>query len=228
MLQKERRGGSGVSTIFALEVAYIMEHFGENTEDDANLILELYLHGSKSVMLAASFAQRNSLHSEVLWEKLVDHCLTNVKQLHSDVAGISSKLIDGSAYGSLLEAAALSGADLAHLISQIPTGMQVEGLKPRLVAAVADYRLKVQMHSNSSRIASKEHLLLLREETQRARRAMRYEIANQTSFKSRGLYTNQSFTKSFASQSIGVILPQSLRTVENKNRALSNFSLPIR
>jgi hypothetical protein len=225
MLQKERRGGSGISTTFALEVAFIMEHFGENSEDDAKLILELYLLGSKSVMLAASFAQRNLLHSELLWKILVDHCLLNVNPSKSFV----SSSIDGSMYGLLLEAAAFCGADLAHLIAQIPPAMQVAGLKPLLVAAVSDYRLKVQMHNSSSKVASKDKLMLLREVTQRARKGMRYDPRRQTDFKHFPSNVSQPSKIRFMSPPSGHVLrPKSGSTCKHNERNALKTSLPIR
>ena len=156
MLQNERRGGATISHTFALELAYVMEHFGNNDEVEAKTILELYLHGTQSIMLAVSYAQRNKTFSASLWDALVNHCLSTSKQTLNESEQGSTQPFDGKLFGLLLEAAALSGADLAKIVNQIPAGMQVEGLKPRLVAAVADYRLKVQMHQSSSIIAEKE------------------------------------------------------------------------
>lgn len=170
-LEVERKGGAGVSRTFALELAHIMEHFGETSEAEAWLILELYLKGAMSLMLAVAYAQRVRQHSSALWKILINHCLSaNLKQSKTGPSA------DGSLFGSLLEAAALSGADLAHLVAQIPPGMAIEGLRPRLVAAVADYRLKLVMHKSSSEIAAEDKIVLLRERTHRARRGMRCEI----------------------------------------------------
>lgn len=179
MLEIERRGGAGVSRTFALELAYIMENYGDDSESDAQLILELYLKGAQSLMLAVSFAQRAKAHSANLWGTLIDHCLSRSAGEQSDATSVS-----GTLFGSLLEAAALSGADLASLVKQIPPGMQVEGLRPRLVAAVADYRLKVQLHSTSAEIAMDEKALLFQEYRQRSRRGMRYEGSNDASLDS--------------------------------------------
>jgi vacuolar protein sorting-associated protein 41 len=170
MLEIERRGGGGVSSIFALELAYIMENYGTLNESDAQLILELFLIGCQSLMLAAAFAQRVKTYSLLLWEKLVEHCLWTSK---SDT--LSDGSISGVYFGALLEAAALSGADLAHLITRIPTGMQVEGLRPRLVAAVADYRLKVQLHAKANEMALDEARMLNYESSRRLRRGVRFD-----------------------------------------------------
>lgn len=168
MMEVERRGGGpGISRIFALELAYIMETFGRNKENDVQLILELYLQGAQSLMLAVTYAQRTKQYSGMLWEALVTHCLSE----KTDEDGG----LDGTLFGSLLEAAALSGADLAQLVAKIPPGMQVEGLRPRLVAAVADYRLKVQLHETSSAIATDERMLLVEETAQRMRRGLRVD-----------------------------------------------------
>lgn len=170
LLEIERRGGAGVSHTFALELAYILENHGNNTEADALLILELFLEGAQSLMLAVSFAQRTKSHSAKLWEKLIAHCL-----LKSSLEKTTDGSFSGILFGSLLEAAALSGADLAHLVAQIPKGMQVEGLRPRLIAAVADYRLKLQLHSKSNDIATVEKRALSIESSRRCRRGMRYD-----------------------------------------------------
>jgi hypothetical protein len=166
ILEVERKGGSSELGTFAMELAYVMENFGNDSAIDARLILDLYLRGCQSLMLAVSYAQRAKAHSKELWEILLDHCLYRGE----DEKGAA---VDGSRFGFLLEAAALSGADLANLVAQIPPGMQVEGLRPRLVAAISDYKLKVKLYETSSKVAKKEKDLLFRECAQRARRGMR-------------------------------------------------------
>jgi vacuolar protein sorting-associated protein 41 len=232
-LQKERRGTSGVSHTFALELAYIMEHFGDNSEADSKLILEVYLHGAQSLMLAASYAQRNRLYTETLWKTLVEHCLSGTKTTTPSAANASSegaRGFDGTMFGLLLESAALSGADLAKLVAQIPAGMQVEGLKPRLVAAVTDYKLKVQMHESSSAIAKREKLTLLRELAQRARRGMRYgaleEIAMED-VRSRSNAKEKARIPFQRGNSTSILSP-SMRTVARSDHFVLNYSLPIR
>lgn len=122
------------------------------------------MNGAKSLMLAVSYAQRNATYSSQLWKILIDHCLNNA----------DGDKKDGSLFGSLLECAALSGADLAHLVTQIPQGMNVEGLRPRLVAAVADYRWKLKMHEAASTIGTNERVVLLRELAHRSKRGTRF------------------------------------------------------
>jgi hypothetical protein len=185
LLQAERsRGGSSavVSNVFALELAYILENFGGDGVDETRLILDLYLKGCESLMLAVSYAQRTPARSEALWESLIDYCLSddNQKSTHRSPAQSSRKgpakaiKADGSLFGSLLEAAALSGADLAHLVQQIPPGMSIEGLRPRLVSAVADSRFKVRMRQLTREIAVRESRMLARELEHRSRRGSRY------------------------------------------------------
>jgi hypothetical protein len=167
LLEAERKGNvQGVQSDvvqfphnFALELAYIFENFVKGSEEDAKQILDLYLNGSESLMLAVSYAQRNTTYGSQLWTILIDHCLTSVQ--------------DGSLFGSLLECAAQCGADLGHLVTQIPQGMQIEGLRPRLVAAVADYRWKLKMHEAASIIGTTERIVLLRELAHRSKRGMR-------------------------------------------------------
>jgi hypothetical protein len=190
LLQAERnKGGSSsiVSRSFALELAYILENFGNDGSDETSLILDLYLQGCRSLMLAVSYAQRTPARSQKLWESLIDYCLSekhqelpiqSFAQTRRKSSGKTSK-VDGSLFGSLLEAAALSGADLAHLVQQIPPGMSIEGLRPRLVSAVADSRFKVQMRELAREIAAWERRLLVRELEHRSRRGIRYFNPNQ-------------------------------------------------
>lgn len=151
------------SPIFALELAYIIESYTEQTETEAVGILDLYLKGAKSVMLAVLYAQRQRRFSSMLWERLITYCLST----SADVGG---------RFGELLEAAALSGADLARLVESIPPGMNIEGLRPRLVAAVADYRMKLEIYTAAKAAGSEEEVTLLREITHRSRRGVRYHL----------------------------------------------------
>jgi hypothetical protein len=171
-LQIQRQGGAGVSSIFALELAFIMDRYGEQDRENARVILDLYLHGAKSLMLAVSFAQRSTVYKAELWQTLVDYCLM------SDEKG-SKRGRNGRSnhFGALLEAAALAGADLAQLVTKIPPGMSIEGLRPRLVAAVSDYRFKQQMHLQANEIAQKEASQIFRECEHKTRRGKRYEIS---------------------------------------------------
>jgi len=78
----------------------------------------------------------------------------------------------------LLEAAALVGADLAVLVTRIPQRMNIEGLRPRLVAAVADYRMKLSMHESAADTCRSDRVSLLRELGHRSRRGMRQSGAS--------------------------------------------------
>jgi hypothetical protein len=186
LLQAERSKGGSASTVsrsFALELAYILENFGNDGSDETSLLLDLYLRGCRSLMLAVSYAQRTPARSEKLWESLIDYCLSDQHQeppvqsfaqtAPRKSPGKAGK-VDGTLFGSLLEAAALSGADLAHLIRQIPPGMPVEGLRPRLVSAVADSRFKVRMQELARAAAEADRLALARELEHRSRRGVRY------------------------------------------------------
>jgi vacuolar protein sorting-associated protein 41 len=226
LLQSERRGGDTNSHVFALELAFVLEHFSDNQQADAKAILELYLHGTQSIMLAVSYAQRNVAHSEILWEIVIDHCLSPTTKIMDDDVDetIPAQTFDGTLFGQLLEAAALSGADLAKIVRRIPAGMQVEGLKPRLVAAVADYRLKVQMHTSSSLIGAKEKLILLREVTQRTRRGVRHQVQWNVG---PVLTLSKSDTKDQHTQDTKIILPFGRPKIRQDHTVL-NFSLPIR
>lgn len=223
-LEVERKGGAGVSHTFALELAYIMENYGDDAEAGARMILQLYLKGAMSLMLAVAYAQRVKDYSSVLWEILINHCLSDTTKRLSGSVGA-----DGSLFGSLLEAAALSGADLAHLVAQIPPGMGIEGLRPRLVAAVADYRLKLLMHKSSAEIASEEKITLHRERTHRSRRGMRCELSS---------HSKMQMLPSLAKEGAADELTQeedtpqarlaSRRTKERTDRYSLAYSLPMR
>ena len=163
--------------LFARELAYVIDRCGSGSEDDSRTILQLYLEGAKSLPLAVAYAQRNKVHSTMLWDSLVSYCLDPKPQLTRKRKGkrkdsISDKE-DGHLFGALLEVAARSGADLSHLVSKIPKGMQIEGLRPRLIASIADYRVKVQMHKAAAEVLNKDKVDLLRELAQKSRRGTR-------------------------------------------------------
>ena len=163
--------------LFARELAYVVERCGSGTEDDSRTILQLYLEGAKSLPLAVTYAQRNKDHSTMLWDSLVSYCLDPKPQLSRKRKGKKKESVadkeNGHLFGALLEVAARSGADLSHLVSKIPKGMQIEGLRPRLIASIADYRVKVQMHKAAADILNKDKVDLLRELAQKSRRGTR-------------------------------------------------------
>ena len=109
-MEEANKDGATSSPTFAIELAYIIEHYGDESESDAREVLDLYMNAAQSLVLAVSFAQRNQTYSSVLWSALIDHCLVNDKEANN-----SQEQLDGSLFGLLLEAAALSGADLANL-----------------------------------------------------------------------------------------------------------------
>lgn len=167
--------------LFARELAYVIDRCGSGSEEDSRTILQLYLEGAKSLPLAVAYAQRNKAHSTMLWDSLVSYCLDPKPQLTRKRKGkrkdsISDKE-DGHLFGALLEVAARSGADLSHLVSKIPKGMQIEGLRPRLIASIADYRVKVQMHKAAAEVLNKDKVDLLRELAQKSRRGTRIGLS---------------------------------------------------
>jgi vacuolar protein sorting-associated protein 41 len=200
---------------FAIELAYVIEHFGKDSEEDAKQILDLYLKGSKSLMLAVSYSQRNTTFGSQLWAILIDHCLTSAQDE------------DGSLFGSLLECAAQCGADLAHLVTQIPQGMQIEGLRPRLVAAVADYRWKLKMHEAASSIGTNERIVLLRELAHRSKRGMRFSKLA-TSDTADGMSPPASPSKDLSQNSKAEVATIPNRPLERPNRYRLAFPVPIR
>lgn len=164
--KRDAQSEDSSSPIFALELAYVIETYNEQTETEAMGILNLYLRGIASVVLAVLYVQRQQRFSSVLWDTLTAFCRKDGdSQSH------------GMLYGELLEAAALSGADLARLVKDIPEGMNVEGLRPRLVAAVADYRMKLEVYIAAKAAGTEEEVSLLREIAHRSRRGVRYMLA---------------------------------------------------
>ena len=199
---------------FALELAYVIEHYSDQSEGEALTILDLFVKGAMSIVLGVAYAQRQRQYSSLLWDKLISHCL-------SPVRGSSG---DGMQFGSLLEAAALSGADLARLVTRIPPGMIVEGLRPRLVAAVADYRLMVDIHQAASSAASNEQKVLLREVAHRSRRGARFIFShpiNQHKDRSKAAETK-------AYEDKPSFLPSTLRPIKRRERRNLSLSLPLR
>lgn len=205
------------SSSFALELAYILEHYGSDTESESHEVLDLYMKGAKSVILAVSFAQRNNTYSSGLWEALIGHCLEREEDREGNP--------DGSLFGALLEAAALSGSDLAHLVQKIPPRMSITGLRPRLVAAVADYRLKLKMHESASEGATQEMISLLRELSHRSRRGVRYKISAEPK---KGNDSNEGSDTLVAETKLWETLPGSLRTTVREDRQRLGIPPPLR
>lgn len=159
------RGGRVDNPVFARELAFVTEKFGKGTLDESKEVLNLYLLGAKNLSMAVAFAERDTKHSIDLWKMLVDHCTV------SDPSSDASE--KGALFGSLLEAAAHCGADLASLVSSIPEGMSIEGLRPKLIAAITDYRHKVRIHEYTADALSEDKVSLLRELCHLSRRGER-------------------------------------------------------
>ncbi|KAL7498251.1 hypothetical protein ACHAWT_006183 [Skeletonema menzelii] len=159
------RGGRVDNPVFARELAFVTEKFGKGTIEEAKEVLNLYLLGAKNLSMAVAFAERDSKHSKDLWKILVEHCTI------SDPSSDASE--KGALFGSLLEAAAHCGADLSSLVSSIPEGMSIQGLRPKLIAAIADYRHKVRIHEYTADALSEDKVGLLRELCHLSRRGER-------------------------------------------------------
>lgn len=158
-------------SLFAHELAYVIERSSKGSEEDSLLILKLYLEGVVSLPLAVEYAQRNLPHSSLLWDTLVTYCL-NFKD--SSRKTVKTKLeSDGKLFGSLLETAARSGADLANLVTKIPKGMKIEGIRFKLVAAISDYQTKLKLHEDAYNVQCDDKVSLIRERCHRSRRGTR-------------------------------------------------------
>lgn len=180
--------------VFARELAHMIEWSGgsvtddQKATDDAKTILNLYLEGVVSLPLAVAYAERKTSHSAMLWEMLVSYCLGTTMTVQTKTGGPSSTSMDvtddsdeepdtnGVLFGSLLEVAARSGADLAHLIVCVPAEMRIKGIRPKLVAAISDYRLKLKIHEAVSDVFLADKVSLLRDQCHRARRGLRVDL----------------------------------------------------
>lgn len=189
------------SPIFALELAYVIEKYNKQTETDALGILKLYLKGAQSLALSVSYAQRQKKFSSVLWDHLISYCL--------------KKASDGAIFGELLEAAALSGADLGRLVEQIPPGMVVEGLRPRLVAAVADYRMKLEIYEAAMAAGSEEEITLMREIGHRVRRGVRYDLEKYSARKSFAEIIQERITRDNKEAAVAAMIIDDNKKIDN-------------
>jgi len=162
------RGSNPNSPVFARELAFVIENFGNGSIEESNAILQLYLLGAKNLYLAVAFAERSSKYSGLLWDKLIQHCTTP-----GPTSDANQNSAMGALFGSLLEAAAHTGSDLANLVSKIPTGMSIEGLRPKLIAAVTDYRYKLKIHDHVDTMLMEDKISILRELSHVSRRGER-------------------------------------------------------
>jgi len=165
--------------LFAHELAYIIERSGNGSEEDARKVLNLYLEGVVSLPHAVEYAERNIPYSSMLWDSLISYCLHTTENGDRGTAQKSY----GKLFGSLLEVAARSGADLSHLVSKIPTNMKIDGIRHRLVAAISDYQTKQNMHEAAFGVLSYDKVALLREQYYLSKRGTHVKLyANEQSF----------------------------------------------
>lgn len=156
---EKHRGDRIDSPTYARELAFVIEKFGSGDFEDARKVLQIYLLGAKNLFLAVAYAERNTTHSSALWEMLITHCTEGEGH--------------GVLFGSLLEAAAHCGADLSSLVAKIPEGVAIEGLRPKLIAAVTDYRYKVKIHEFESNILTDDKVSIIRELSNLSRKGYR-------------------------------------------------------
>jgi len=169
---ESHRGSRIDSPVFARELAFVIEKFGRGTEEDAKETLDLYLRGLQNLYLAVSFAERSKKHTGILWDILVNYCTSPPAPDDAE-----QQINSGSLFGSLLEAAAHCGADLSSLVSKIPPGMAIEGLREKLISSVIDYRHKVKIHEQASKIQADDKVGVLRELSHLSRRGSRISVS---------------------------------------------------
>jgi hypothetical protein len=121
--------------------------------------------------MAVAFAERSYKFSSLLWDRLIEHCTTP-----DQTPTANQNTAVGALFGSLLEAAAHNGSDLAVLVTKIPAGMMIQGLRPKLIAAVTDYRYKLKMHDHVNNMLTEDKLSILRELSYVSRRGERLSV----------------------------------------------------
>ncbi len=192
-------------------MAFVIENFSNGSVEDAKEILQLYLRGAKNLFMAVAFAERNTAYSSILFDMLVEHCTTP-----DPTSDSNQNSAMGALFGSLLEAAAHTGSDLASLVSRIPEGMSIEGLRPKLIAAITDYRYKVKMHEHVEKILLEDKVSILRELNHVSRRGERISL-DESNKGTKGTRT--------------VLLQKPIDLLKSQRRKVSPtkvFSLPIR
>ena len=107
------QSGNADSPIFARELAFVIENFFDGSVADAKEILQLYLRGAKKLFMAVTFAERNTTHSSILFDMLVEHCTPP-----DPTSDANQNSAMGSLFGSLLEAAADTGSDVSFALLQ--------------------------------------------------------------------------------------------------------------
>lgn len=165
-----------------------------------------------------SYAQRQNDYSVLLWDKLIGYCLEKGSQKREGA---------GVLFGALLEASAVYGADLSRLVSRIPAGMVVEGLRPRLVSAVADYRLKLGVHEAALAVSEEEKILLQRQVAHRSKRGVRYQEmkgSNGDNVDSEAFLRNECRSKTVEMST----LVEMSRTRFRRDRYRLSYSIPMR
>ena len=124
----------------------------------------------------------------MLWDELVVYCLNAQIDDLSPEGGDNENAKNGQLFGSLLEVAARSGADLAHLVKKIPTGMSIFGIRSKLVTAISDYRFKLKINEDAAKILQNDKVSLLREQCHRSRRGVRVDLDKEIERKKTNLF----------------------------------------
>ena len=119
--------------------------------------MSLYLINCSSVYLGIKYATNHSTQKEMLLTLVVTHCLQD----------------GGKKIGQLLESASEVGADLSRLVREIPTGVEIDGLKDKLLKAISDYRQFLNLNAETLAIAGSERLHLLQTCSHTVRRGTR-------------------------------------------------------
>jgi len=141
--------------LFSIELAYAIEKSGIG-KDDAIEVLRLYLEEVGSLPLAVQY---------------VESVKENHGEMHEVLMGILvNACSERQVIGDLLEVSAQYGGDVAALVAQIPKGTLINGLIPKLAAAVSNYQLRLKMYQSTSLLYEKDKVDSMRMYLHRSRR----------------------------------------------------------
>jgi len=138
------------------EMVYILSRLGNTKEALALIIEEL-----EDVPQAIEFIKNS--HDASLWSDLVDRSLKSPRF----IAGLLGNI------GTAVMMEKDQGVDPAQLISKIPMGMRVPGLRDKLVKIISDYTMQLQLRESCNLVLKADCFELLKKLCYQQRRAMR-------------------------------------------------------
>jgi len=162
-------------------------------------------------------AENSISYKAVLWKMVVDFALESNRAEN---------------LGELLESAALCGADLSKLVAEIPRGIEISGLKQKLLAAVTDYRNVLSIHIESEKVGKEDHLHLLRCKSHIIRRGVSCqllgnEIAGGVGMSGEGIESDRLLGRKESDRDRKTRIPCDLATIERTKRSSNVENLKL-